>query len=204
VALYHFATKIMNYAELPLHALSQVIYPRITASFRTADMQKLKTEYALSVIRLMVFVVPITIVLMILSKQVVYLLADEAYINAAPLIIILSLGMIFKPFGRVFGLTLDAMGKPGINFYMLLASFAINITMNLVLIPKFGVAGAAAATSLSIFITIMVGQVTIAKHTPIRPPKDILHAIKLQFQLRRQFKKQMKEQPTIKKELTFN
>ena len=42
VALYHFATKIMNYAELPLHALSQVIYPRITASYRTASIRALR------------------------------------------------------------------------------------------------------------------------------------------------------------------
>ena len=53
VALYHFATKIMNYAETtsPSSTFSQVIYPRITESFRSGYQDQLKKEYAMSVIR---------------------------------------------------------------------------------------------------------------------------------------------------------
>ncbi len=200
IALYHFATKIMNYAELPLHALSQVIYPRITASFRSGNIAQLKNEYGMSLMRLLMFVVPISIVLMILNKTVVHVMADENYIEAAPLIALLAIGMMFKPLGRVFGLTLDAMGKPGINLYMLVASFVVNVVMNIILIPSFGVTGAAVATSASIILTISIGQISMKKHSPVRPLKDLTQAIKFQLKLRQK----MKKKTIVQNEVIFN
>ena len=200
VGIYHFATKMMNYAELPLHAFSQVIYPRITSSFRTGSALKLKREYALSTLRLLAFVVPISLLLILFREQFILILADHQYLEAKPLIMILSLGMMWKPLGRVFGLTLDAIGKPKINFFMLLLSFGINLTMNLILIPPFGATGAAWATTISIVITILIGQISLAKRTPIRPLRDMIYEIKNIYTNR----KNLDKGPNTKKELILN
>ena len=122
---------------------------------------------------------PITLVLVCFSDVIVNILADNNYIDSAKLITILGIGMIFKPLGRVFGLTLDAIGKPRVNFYMLLMSCTINVGMNALLIPKMGVEGAAIATTSSIIITIMIGQLSIARFTAIQPVRDMLHVIKV-------------------------
>lgn len=178
VAIFHFATKIMNYAELPLHALSQVIYPRISASHRSTNAGDLNKEYGNSVLRLLVFVIPICIMLLIFNKEIIYILSSVDYIKSSQLVIILSVGMIFKPVGRVLGLTLDAIGKPEINFRMLLISLALNLLMNALLIPLYGLSGAAIATSSSILVTILVGQVGLMKHSVIRPIRDIRNSSK--------------------------
>lgn len=182
VALFHFATKIMNYAELPMHALSQVIYPRLSASYRTKDSAKLKHEYAMSIIRLLVFVTPICWVLMSFPNQIISLLSSSGYESASSLILILALAMMFKPFGRVFGLTLDAIGKPDVNFRILCQSLMINICMNLILIPQFGILGAAIATSFSIITTVVIGQMIISRYTDIKPTRDIGHTLKNQIE----------------------
>ncbi|MFT6873272.1 MAG: lipopolysaccharide exporter [Roseivirga sp.] len=181
VALFHFASKIMNYAELPLQALSQVIYPRISASYQSNTAGDLNKEYGMSVLRLLVFVIPICIVLIMLNKEIIYLLSSGDYTESSQLIIILSIGMMLKPVGRVLGLTLDAIGKPDVNFRMLLISVALNLCMNLILIPQFGLSGAAIATTLSIIITILIGQLSLIRHTAIKPIRDITNSIKQNF-----------------------
>ncbi len=178
VALFHFASKIMNYAELPLHALSQVIYPRISASYQSSVVNDLNKEYGLSIVRLLAFVIPICLVLIMFNKEIIYLLSSSDYYNSSQLIIILSLGMMFKPVGRVLGLTLDAIGKPQVNFKMLIISVLLNLSLNFILIPRLGLAGAAIATTSSIILTILLGQISLIKHTAIRPLTDIQNTIK--------------------------
>jgi len=180
VALFHFASKIMNYAELPLHALSQVIYPRLSASYHSDGASALNKEYGISIIRLSILVIPIALIVVIFNKDIIGILSSGEYIEASQLIIILAIGIVFKPWGRVFGLTLDAIGRPKVNFRMLLLSLIINITMNLLLIPSLGVQGAALATTSSILLTTLIGQFRIGRYTPISPLKDVWQAMSMQ------------------------
>ncbi|MFT6970893.1 MAG: lipopolysaccharide exporter [Roseivirga sp.] len=178
VALFHFATKIIQYVELPLTALSQVIYPRLAASYHSNGVNDLKKEYGKAVVALLALIIPAVIVINIFNVNIINLLSPENYQDAAPLIAILSIGCLFKPWGRVFGLTLDAIGKPKINFLMLAFSLVVNLTMNFILIPKFGVAGAAIATTTSIILTVTIGQFNIQKHTEINPLREVWNNLK--------------------------
>ncbi|MCE7995415.1 MAG: oligosaccharide flippase family protein [Roseivirga sp.] len=164
VALFHFATKIVGYAEVPLNALSQVIYPRLAASNHEHGATRLKQVYLSSIFNLLLMAIPITALVIMFRSEIISLLSTDTYASSAPLIVILCLAGLFKPFGRVFGLTLDAIGKPKINFQMLCLSLLVNIGMNLLLIPSYGVLGAAIATCSSIVITVIWGQVRIKKH----------------------------------------
>lgn len=164
VALFHFATKIVGYAELPLNALSQVIYPKLAASYHQHGVSHLKQTYVNSIVSLLLIAIPVIIGVIMFRNNIISILSTDTYTSASPLIIMLCLAGLFKPFGRVFGLTLDAIGKPNINFQMLAFSLLINIGMNLLLIPIYGVMGAAMATSASIAITVIWGQLRIRKH----------------------------------------
>lgn len=163
VALFHFATKIVGYAELPLNALSQVIYPKLAAAHTVKGTQAVRHTYFKSVITLLCFIVPITIITLLFKDQIINLLGSHEYSNTSLLITCLMLACLVKPLGRVFGLTLDAIGQPQVNFQMLMISLVINVSMNLILIPVYGVMGAAIATSSSILITVSIGQLHLRK-----------------------------------------
>ena len=167
VAIFHFATKIVGYSEIPFNAMSQVIYPELAASYRSSGVSGLKQAYIRAVIRLFTLGIPVIVGVMIFRDQIIYTLSTDSYQQASQVIMILCLGVIIKPIGRVFGLTLDAMGMPKINFQMLAFSFVVNLTMNWVLIPLWGLNGAAIATSLSIVLTIAIGQIRLRKWLPI-------------------------------------
>lgn len=178
VAIFHFANKIINYAELPLQALSQVIYPRIAASHLQNNGTELNKTYGNSIMWLLAFIIPMTLMVILFNKTLINIIGSESYLPASSVIITLCMASFFKPWGRVFGLTLDAVGKPNVNFYMLAFSLLVNVLMNWLLIPAFGVNGAALATSSSVIITIIIGQLNIRRILSINPMKEVISSFK--------------------------
>lgn len=184
VAIFHFANKIINYAELPLQALSQVIYPRIAASHLQKNSIELNKTYGNSILWLLVFITPMTIVVIMFNETIINIIGSESYSSASSVIITLCVASFFKPWGRVFGLTLDAVGKPKINFYMLAFSLVVNVLMNWILIPLYGVNGAALATSSSVIITIIIGQLNIRRILAINPVREVIGSLKTVYELK--------------------
>ena len=103
--------------------------------------------------------VPLSLFMIVLAPWAVVWLGGEQYVNAAPLLQVLAIAGLVKPWGRAFGLTLDAIGRADLNFKMLLFSMGLNLALNLAFLPLFGVKGAAWATGLGTVITVGVGQI---------------------------------------------
>ncbi len=184
VAIFHFATKIINYAELPLQALSQVIYPKIATSHLSNNGTELNKTYGASILWILAFIIPMSLTVIIFNKTIITLIGSVSYLPASSIILVLCIATFFKPWGRVFGLTLDAVGKPKVNFYMLAFSLIVNVIMNWVLIPVYGINGAAIATSLSIIITIIIGQFNIRRTLKFNPVHEVLEAFKTMYHLK--------------------
>lgn len=72
--------------------------------------------------------------------------AGHAYLTA-----ILAVGFVAKGFVGPAELYLNVLGQQRTCAVILLAAAAVNITLNIALIPVFGLAGAAVATALSLF-----------------------------------------------------
>jgi O-antigen/teichoic acid export membrane protein len=178
VGLFHLATKIIQYIELPLSALSQTIYPRLAATHRSNDVTQLNAEYARGILLLFVLLAPAALVVLFFASPIVTLLSSEEYLGTVPLLMILVPATLIKPWGRVFGLALDAVGKPQVNFQMLGFSLTVNIILNFILIQAFGLIGAAAATSISIVATIILGQIRIKKYLEVNSGMALIHFAK--------------------------
>jgi O-antigen/teichoic acid export membrane protein len=146
-----------------------MIYPRLAATDRSKDTIQLNFELARGILLLFALILPGVLLVLMFSDSIILLLSTGQYLEAAPLIILLSLASLAKPWGRVLGMALDASGKPEINLHMLAISLIINVVGNAILIPIYGVIGAAFATSISTVLTIVIGQIRIRKYLDILP-----------------------------------
>jgi O-antigen/teichoic acid export membrane protein len=167
VAMYNIATRITNYMEVPMTGIAQSVYPRIAGANAKGGGASVAALYERAVGLLMATLLPLALVVLLLSRPLVVLLAGEQYAEAAPLLNILIVAMLAKPWARLFGITLDAIGRPRLNFSLLLASLAVNVVFNLLLIPRLGMAGAAYASWLSIWGIAIAGQLIISRILPI-------------------------------------
>ena len=161
MAIYNVATRLNNLLDLPINSLALAEYPRIAqAHTRGEDMGR---TYEKSVAKLIAVQLPMSLLMVLFAPLAVQILAGSKYVAAVPLVQLLALAGLVKPWGRVFGITLDAIGKPQRNFLMLLVSLVINLIFNFSLIPIFGAIGAALATGLGTVVTVGIGQYFIFK-----------------------------------------
>lgn len=166
VAIYNVATRLNNLLDLPINSLALAEYPRITQAH--AKGEDLAQTYTKSVAKLIAVQLPMSLLMILLAPLAVQILAGNKYVEAVPLVQLLALAGLVKPWGRVLGITLDAIGKPQRNFILLLLSLVINLILNIWLIPIFGALGAALATSLGTVVTVSIGQYLIFKWLGVR------------------------------------
>lgn len=163
VGIYSVATRINNYLDLPQNAFSQAYYPQISSKIQESGIEFPLLTVRKAIAMMWIFAIPTALVFLIFPKPILFLLAGETYYTAAPLLQIFACMVLIKPFGRVFGITLDAIGKPQWNFHMLLVSLVINAIMNYLLIQLMGIQGAAWGTMLATWVSILMGQYLISR-----------------------------------------
>jgi lipopolysaccharide exporter len=159
VAVYNVATRLNGLLDLPLNSLSLAQFPNVAKEL--AESKPMDEVMRKTVRKLMLVQLPLSLLLIALAPQAVRLLAGENYASAAPILQILALAGLVKPWGRAFGMTLDATGRSDVNFKMLLFSMLVNLVLNLTLLPIFGMTGAALATGLGILLTVGAGQLLL-------------------------------------------
>ena len=167
VALYNIPTRINNYLDVPLNSVAQIIYPKISEKFAKEGISSVRYLYERSVGLLLAISIPLIIGTLIFAKYIVWILAGEQYLDATPYVMAFAIMGLMKPYGRIMGLTLDAVGKPKLNFNLLLFSLIINFTLNLLFIPPLGITGAVIGTFSAVWITIIIGQFIVRRYISV-------------------------------------
>lgn len=84
--------------------------------------------------------------------------------------------------GFSFGMQLRAINKPKYSLYSSISALFVNIFLNILLIPRFGVAGAAIATLIArVVTTLYLYIILILRKVPILPVISEIVDIKLEF-----------------------
>lgn len=174
VALYNVATRLNGLLDLPLNSLSLAQFPNIAKSLAVG--KPTQEVFNGAVKKLLLVQGPLSILLIIFAPQAVRILGGSNYADAAILLQILALAGLVKPWGRTFGMTLDARGKSDLNFKMLLFSMAVNLVLILALLPPFGVTGAAVAAGLGILLTVGAGQWLLKRTFKLQLEGEMLQA----------------------------
>lgn len=73
----------------------------------------------------------------------------QAYAGAVPSVMVLLGGAVFASVARVGMQYFFTLGRPKVHLYTTLITLAVNIALNFLLIPRWGIFGAAVASSIS-------------------------------------------------------
>lgn len=73
----------------------------------------------------------------------------SAYAGATSAMLILLPGILFACVPKIASPWFYAQGKPQVHLYITFVAFAVNLVANFLLIPRFGISGAALASSIS-------------------------------------------------------
>ncbi len=120
-----------------------------------------------------IIVVPLVLAMFSFADLIIAVLYGGSYIQAAPAMRILSIGMIFAV---IYATNIDffaGIGKPQITTKIVYTAAIVNFIANIILIPVLGIEGAAISTTLSYLLMMSVGLVSIRKFIDISFPKAV-------------------------------
>ncbi len=96
-----------------------------------------------------IFAIPLGVGGTILAEPIIYLLFGADYANAVPPLRILSWAAALAILRGTYKHGLNAAGKQHLDLRCASLATALNVSLNLVLIPSYGIVGAAIATALA-------------------------------------------------------
>jgi O-antigen/teichoic acid export membrane protein len=114
------------------------------------------------------------IVLLILSKYIVKFIYGEQFLPSVVPLRFLSLGIISLSFDKVLSADLLGRGKIEIAMYASICAMITNVFLNLFLIPKYGISGAAIASSVSYTVSAILILIPYSRISKVNVSKIIM------------------------------
>ncbi len=155
VGWYNAAYKIYEGLTIFPFIIGVVLSPRLSRLF-VAD----KKAHSLLSIRaakyMFIISLPLLICGAILSRNIVNILFGEQFQNSVVALQILFLGVVFVFQIRLFQIILNSIDRQKVVMYVGLIGLIINVFLNLLLIPKYGLGGAAFTTVISELIVFSI------------------------------------------------
>lgn len=187
LGVYNAAIQLTEALRIISQSIALVQYSRIS----NCHNEKYAVELT---VKLMKFTVIITfialLVLLVIPSSVYTWLFGSDFHSVKSVIIWLSPGVIFLSINAIFSHFFSGIGLPQHNTIASGIGFVIFLSICFILIPNFGLIGAAATTSISYFGIIIYQIIIFFKRTKI-PVKSFL-VKKSDFQIINEIKKEFK------------
>jgi len=152
VGFYSIAVGLVEKLWLISHAASTVLFPRVAAE---TDEQRRK-EFTPIIARTVMWITVLgALTIFLLSRWIVELLYSRAFLAAVQPLQILLPGIAALSVSRVLANDIAGRGRPIVNTYVSLGTLATNVMLNILWIPRYGIAGAAWASTVSYGVTLL-------------------------------------------------
>jgi len=155
------------------NSVSAAIFPMVSELWAKKDKKRVSeglrilNQYAFAV------VTPLALTIIVFANLFISFFFGKEYITGAFALQILMVGMLFYVVASINHSIISALGKPKSVTKIILFAALINLIANLLLIPKFNIAGAALATSLSYFIALVLSTYKLTNFAKIKFPIGI-------------------------------
>jgi len=152
VGFYGIAVGLAEKLWMIPGSIGTVLFPRVS-SINATEANKLTPAVARHTF-LIVFVMAIG--LFIFGKYLIVLLFGKAYLPSAKPLIILLPGIVALSVSKVLTSDLAGRGKPQFGTLGAFVALPVNVLLNVLLIPKWGISGAAFASSIAYTLSTVV------------------------------------------------
>ncbi len=169
VGFYNAAIPIAFLLTFSSDLIMQMFIPLINKEYSQKKMEVVK-QLSQQVGKWLFFInLPILILLIMFPEWFLTLLFGQEYTVAARATQILSLGVIFLSFSGVSTRLIAMAGKSKKLLWNTLVVALINVALNIFLIPKYGINGAAISTTICFILTSVIVTIQAYKETGIIP-----------------------------------
>ena len=160
VAYYSIAVKLASVTALALISVNIVIAPKIATIYNDKNFNELKSILKKATRTNVVISLPIIIVLLCFSEYILSTFGIN-YVLAKSALWVLLIAQFFNSVTGPSALYLNMTGRQKKLNVILLISLLINIVLNIILVPAYGMLGAAISTTASFIISKILASALV-------------------------------------------
>jgi O-antigen/teichoic acid export membrane protein len=157
---YSMAVAMAELVYLFPNAVSTFFFPRVAAASREESDRQVAT-----VSRVTLLLTGAVALALVPAAAIAIALFLPAFEPSLPALYLLLPGVVAIAVAQVLTGYVAGLGRPGLASFVSIFAFAANVGFNLVLIPRFGILGASAASLLSYTLSSIVYSVVAARLT---------------------------------------
>lgn len=164
VGYYNAAVRIKSILVSIVTSLGAVLLPRASYYVEHGEMDRFRqiTRKALNFVFLAA--VPMMVYFILFARQGIYLLSGENYAGSVIPMQWIMPTLLFIGLSNVLGIQiLVPLGRERAVLWSIVAGAAVDVVLNVLLIPSYGAAGAAAATSAAELVVLAVQFVVLGQ-----------------------------------------
>jgi len=148
MAGYYKAVLVL--ARIPVLIVTAMMGAFLPFMSRYSDDKERVKMYSLMMIKyVFIFILPVYLALFTIPSQIITLIFPDAYAGGGDALRIISVGMFLLALITILATSFQAVAKPELVAMILAPAVALQVALLYLFIPKYGLVGAAAATTLS-------------------------------------------------------
>lgn len=126
VAIYNIPERLLGILEIPVRSMVQATYPKLNRLY-VSEPERFKDEMHAETGLLTILLLPLVLGVLLFADWLVVWLGGEKYQESANVLRIFAVYMAFVPMDRYAGVSMDAIGKPKLNFRKVILMLCVNL-----------------------------------------------------------------------------
>jgi O-antigen/teichoic acid export membrane protein len=177
VGLFSVASKVILIIFQIFEAVTWVVLPQMSYQYVNRNYHEINRLFRYSLAFTAVLVLPCAAGIIILPEEIIYLIGGAEYLPAAGSLRILAVSMLIRSVTSVYGnLILLPSGREKRFMTACAANAIIDIVLNIVLIPRWGINGAAITATVSSLAALFIVMTGIEDQINIENKKSLFTA----------------------------
>lgn len=169
VGVYQAAAQISIIMALVLNAFNMILTPMISDQYQRGNIKQLEELFRINTKWGVYCVIPVVLVIAFAAEDVMLVLFGADYVGGTMALQILTIGQFINIATGATGIMLIMTGNQLVWFRLSVLIVVVNITLNLALIPRWGMNGAALATATTVGGLFMLGLLFVRRILGIWP-----------------------------------
>lgn len=168
VGYYAVAVGLSKFFWIIPQAIQSITYPATSEYWSKNNHSALQVMIDKSMKYTACVLVPIGLGVGFFANDIISLMFGDGFVQAVLPLHILIVGTVVFGLIKSIGTSVTGMGRPDIALKLVCISAATNIVLNILLIPTYGITGAAAATATSLIIGSLLGIFVTVKMSNVK------------------------------------
>lgn len=162
VGIYNVALKIASLNTIALIAINSIASPKFSEIYSSEGSRRFRRIVKQTTLLNWIVSFPIFFIILVFPESILSIFGSE-FIDGKGALIVLSIGQLISAFSGSTMIVLNMTGREKAGRNILLVTVVVNLILNYILIPKYGIMGAAYATMISTVIWNVISVIFIYK-----------------------------------------